>query len=147
VNRHAHGGRLDRYRPWFLAAALYNAAWGGLVVLAPAAVLDLVGMPGAATLPFWQVVGMMVLVFAPGYWWASRDPWAHRHLVLIGAIGKVLGVAGFIVAATSGLLPWSFGLIVLFNDLVWLPVFGAFVFTVARITSWRALLTGAVFLL
>jgi hypothetical protein len=138
---------LNRYRRWFLAAALYNAAWGGLVVLAPAAVLDMVGMPGLATLPFWQVVGMMVLVFAPGYWWASRDPWAHRHLVLIGAIGKVLGVVGFIVAATGGLLPWSFGLIVLFNDLIWLPVFGAFVFTTARRTSWRMLLTGAVFLL
>jgi len=86
---------------------------------------------------------MMVLVFAPGYWWASRDPWAHRHLVLIGTVGKLLGFAGFVIAAGLGQLPWTFGLIVLFNDLIWLPAFIAFLVSVARVTGWHRLLAGA----
>jgi hypothetical protein len=134
---------LDSYRPWFRAAALYNAAWGALAVLAPGEMLEFVGVPTPTTLALWQVVGMMVLVFAPAYWWASRDPWAHRHLVLIGAIGKVLGVVGFLVAAGTGHLPWSFGLVVLSNDLIWLPVFGAFILAIARVSGCRAFLTGA----
>lgn len=134
---------LDACRPWLLAAAVYNAAWGGLVVIAPTALLEFVGVTPPAPLALWQVVGMMVLVFAPAYWWASRDPWRHRHLVLIGAAGKLLGVVGFLVAAATGLLPWSFGLVVLTNDLIWLPAFGALVVNVARVSGWRALLTGA----
>jgi hypothetical protein len=133
----------DSYRPWFLAAALYNFGWGTLVVAAPGGVLEFAGVPAPPTLALWQVVGMMVLVFAPAYWWASRDPWTHRHLILIGAVSKVLGVGGFLVAATMGHLPWSFGLVTLTNDLIWLPAFVAFVVSVARITGWRALLTGA----
>lgn len=62
---------------------------------------------------------------------------------MIGAVSKVLGVGGFLVAATMGQLPWSFGLVTLTNDLIWLPAFGAFVVGVARISGWRALLTGA----
>lgn len=134
---------LDSYRPWFLAAALYNAAWGALAVAAPRAMLEFVGVPAPTTLALWQVVGMMVLVFAPAYWWASRDPWMHRYLIVIGTVGKVLGVVGFIVAAATGHLPWSFGLVVLTNDLIWLPAFATFVFSIVRMAGWRALVTGA----
>ena len=85
---------------------------------------------------------MMVLVFAPAYWWASRDPWAHRHLVVIGAMGKILGILGFMIAVGLGQLPASFGVIVLTNDVIWLPAFLSFVVSIARRTGWRALALG-----
>ena len=133
---------LRRFGPWLLAAAIYNAAWGTFVVLAPTALFDLLALPPPEPLAYWQVVGMMVLTFAPAYWWAARDPWAHRHIVLIGLAGKVLGTIGFVGAALTGQLPWAFGLVVLTNDLVWLPTFGAFVVSAAGRSGWRALLVG-----
>lgn len=130
------------YRPWFLGAAVYNAIWGSIVVLAPRAVLDFVGLEDVDALPLWQAIGMTVLVFAPAYWWASRDPWAHRHLILIATASKVMGLIGFVVAAVAGQLPWSFGIITIGNDIIWLPAFLAFGFSVARERGWRALLMG-----
>ena len=38
---------------------------------------------------------------------------------LVGLLGKVFGPIGFVFAACSGELPWSFGLVIVTNDLVW----------------------------
>jgi small multidrug resistance pump len=134
---------LERYRAWLLAAGVYNLAWGSAVALAPRLFLAMLGIEPPSVIALWQVVGMMVLVYAPAYWWASRDPWAHRHLVLVGALGKILGTVGFIGAASLGQLPWSFGAIVLFNDVIWLPKLGGLLLEVARYSGWKALLSGS----
>lgn len=134
---------LARYRPWFYAAAIYNLAWGVAAVLWPEALFTLVGMPPPNYLPFWQLVGMFVLVFAPAYWWAARAPFRHRHLILIGLLGKVLGPTGFAWSVASSQLPLSFGWIILTNDLIWWPSFGLFLRDAARLSGgWRALLRG-----
>ena len=136
--------RLRRYRPWLLAAALYNAVWGTTSILFPTLLFHLFGMPVPNYLPVWQVVGMFVLVFAPGYWWAARFPMRHRHLVLIGLFGKVLGPVGFAWAAASGQLPLVFELTIVTNDLLWWPAFGLFVRDAARqCGGWQAYLSGA----
>ena len=88
--------QLNRYRFWFYAAALYNLVWGALNVLAPQFYFQLLGLPLPKELPYWQVVGMFVLVYAPAYWWAGRHPERHGHLILIGLLGKVLGPVGFV---------------------------------------------------
>jgi hypothetical protein len=82
---------LARYRPWFYAAALYNLAWGGVNILFPYFFFDLIGMSRPNFIPIWQVVGMFVLVYAPAYWWSARQPARHRHLIVIGLLGKLLG--------------------------------------------------------
>ncbi len=134
--------RFARYAPWFLAAAVYNFAWGSLVGLEPRLMLGLVGVAPTPSDVAWRAVAMQVLLFAIAYWWASRDPWAHRHLIVIGTAAKVFGSVGFIVAAATGQLPWSFGLMVLTNDVIWLPVFLAFVNDAARQRGWRVLMMG-----
>lgn len=123
---------LTRYCPWFYAAALYNLIWGGLNVVAPFALFDLIGMPRPDPAPLWQVVGMFVLVYAPAYWWAARDPDRHRHLIAIALLGKLGGPLGYLWSAASGRLPWAFGLVILFNDLIWWPSFGLFLRDAAR---------------
>jgi small multidrug resistance pump len=123
--------RLDGFRPWLAGAALYNLCWGAGVVLFGNSIA-------------WKVVGMLVLVYAPAYWWASRDPERHAHLVAIGLLGKVLGTLGFAWAATTGRLPLAFGLVILMNDVAWLPAFGAFVRRAAQAHGgWRTFLQGA----
>jgi small multidrug resistance pump len=125
---------LARYRPWFYAAALYNLAWGVVNVLFPRLLFDLFGIEPPPA-PYWQVVGMFVLVYAPAYWWAGHNPFRYRHFILIGLLGKLFGPAGFVLSAISGQLPLTFGWIILTNDLIWLPAFILFTRDVARATG------------
>jgi hypothetical protein len=134
---------LARYRPWLYAAAAYNLIWGSVGVFFPQAFFRLAGMAAPNYLPLWQVIGMFVLVYAPAYWWAARRPWRHRHLVLIGFLGKLLGPIGFLWALIAGQLPLAFGWTILTNDLIWWPAFLLFLRDAARRGGgWRPLLRG-----
>ena len=100
-------------------------------------------MPPPDALAIWQALGMMVFVYAPAYWWLARDPVRHRHLALVALLGKLLGPLGFLWAVATHLLPISFGVIIVANDLVWWPAFLAFVVDAAQLSGgWRALLAG-----
>lgn len=136
-------GTLARFRPWLFAAAVYNLLWGSFVVLFPGALFSLFGMPQPSYLALWQVVGMFVLVYAPGYAWAALHPSKHAHLVFIGMLGKILGPIGFIWAAATGQLPLRFGLTILTNDLIWWPAFISYLLASARLHGgWKAFLLG-----
>ena len=125
---------LNRYRPWFYAAAIYNLLWGTINGLFPTFFFNLVGMPLPKYLALWQVVGMFVLVYAPAYWWAARHPAKHYHFIVIGLLGKILGPLGFVWSVYQGDLPLAFGWTLLTNDLIWWPAFGLYLRDVAR---WR----------
>lgn len=134
---------LRRFRPWLYAAAVYNLAWGSMVVVSPALLFRVLGVEAPSVLPLWQVVGMFVLAYAPAYWWAGRLPERHVHLVLIGLLGKVLGPLGFAWAAATGQLPLGFGWTILANDLIWWPAFGMYARAASRgAGGWGALLRG-----
>ena len=121
------------YRRWFYAAAIYNAVWGSAVVLFPATVLWIAGLTGtSAVVPLVQVMGMMVGVFAYGYYLLARDPMRYCGFIWIALAGKTLGPLGFVYSAATGTLPWSFGWICLFNDLIWWPAFWSFALKHAR---------------
>ena len=120
------------YRHWFYAAAIYNLVWGALVVVFPAAFLRVSGMAGVTALPLVQVIGMMVGVYAYGYYLLARDPARYARLIWIGLAGKTFGPVGFFYSAATGSLPWSFAWVILFNDLIWWPVFWRFALTHAR---------------
>ena len=134
---------LARYRPWFYAAALYNLAWGSLNIFFPQLFFRLIDVPAPNYPAVWQVVGMFVLVYAPAYWWAAREPARHRHLILIGLLGKLLGPIGFAWSVASGQLPLAFGWTILTNDLIWWPAFALYLRDAARLSGgWAALLRG-----
>ena len=134
---------LARYRPWFYAAALYNLVWGVVNIIFPELFFRLVGMVPPSYPPLWQVVGMFVLVYAPAYWWAARFPARHRHLIVIGLLGKLLGPLGFVWSAWNGSLPLAFGWTLLTNDLIWWPTFALYLRDAARLNGgWVALLAG-----
>jgi hypothetical protein len=120
------------YRRWFVAAAIYNAVWGAAVALFPGPLSRLVGLDVPSALPLVQVVGMMVGVYAYGYYLLARDPQRYCGLIWIALAGKTLGPVGFVWAAATGALPWSFGWTCVFNDLIWWPAFWAFALTHAR---------------
>lgn len=107
---------------WLLAAGLYNIVWGATMVLAPIWTLKLLGVspPTKELWPqLWACIGMIVGVYGLGYIIAARAPSRHWPIVLVGLLGKIFGPVGFVDAALRGQLPWSMGLTILTNDLLW----------------------------
>jgi small multidrug resistance pump len=117
---------VHKYRLWFYAAAIYNFLWGTWVVLFPLSFFRALGMVEPNYPGIWQSVGMIVQVYAIGYWLVARDPKRYAALVWVGLVGKTFGPIGFLFAAIKGELPWRFGLTILTNDLIWWPAFWMF---------------------
>jgi len=122
----------QRSQQTLIAAAIYNLAWGALVVLAPGTTLGWLGLPAEASREIWQCLGMVVGVYGIGYAIAASDPDRHWPIVLVGLVGKVLGPIGFVVAALEGRLPWRFGWLNVTNDLIWWIPFGLVLWHAAR---------------
>jgi hypothetical protein len=123
---------LKRYRNWFFAAAAYNAIWGTVVGLFPNLIFTVLGVPLPNYPVLMQAVGMVVGVYAIGYWLVGVDPERFGPFVFVGLAGKILGPLGFVYAAFRGDLPWTFGWVNVTNDLIWLPAFIPFAVIVFR---------------
>lgn len=109
-------------RGWLAAAAAYNIAWGTVMAVAPVWSMRALGVTPSGTElwpQLWACIGMIVGVYGVGYAIAARNPLRHWPIVLVGLLGKVLGPIGFVDAAVRGLLPWSMGVTILTNDLLW----------------------------
>lgn len=120
------------YRGWFYAAAVYNALWGLAAGFFPDLIARTGGIAGVSHPKLVQVMGMMVGVYGIGYYLLARDPIRYCGFIWIGLLGKVLGPLGFFFNALHGALPWQFGWLIVFNDLIWWPVFMMFAFKYAR---------------
>lgn len=110
--------------PWMrrvlLAAAVYNIAWGLLAIVSPLAIFQWCGFDPLPAYPeIWQCLGMVIGVYGVGYGIAAFDPYRHWAIVFVGLLGKLFGPIGFVASAVSGRLPWRFGTMLLFNDLMW----------------------------
>lgn len=104
---------------WMLAAGIYNILWGSWVVLFPLHMFDLFGMDAPRYPEIWQCVGMIVGVYGVGYIIAASNTNRHWPIVLVGFLGKVFGPIGFAGALYQGVFPLSFGITIIFNDLIW----------------------------
>ena len=122
-------------RRWLLAAGAYNIAWGAAMVLAPISTLKVLGVspPTTELWPqLWACIGMIVGVYGLGYLIAARNPARHWPIVLVGLLGKIFGPIGFVDAAMRGQLPWSMGMTILTNDLLWWVPFSMILWHAAR---------------
>jgi len=104
------------------AAAVYNLLYALALSLWPQQIFDWLEMPHTPT-PMIQCIGMMVGVYALGYWVAAQDLRRYWPLVAVGLLGKTLGPLGFLYHALNGVFVWRSGLFVLFSDLIWWPPF------------------------
>jgi len=120
------------YRTCFYGAAIYNTLWAIVVIVLPTQTARIVGVDAAAFVPFVQVIGMMVGVYAFGYYLLARDPQRYCGFIWIAIAGKTLGPLGFVYYAAQGVLPWSFGWTCVLNDLIWWPAFWSFALRYAR---------------
>jgi len=122
-------------RGWLIAAGAYNVLWGAAMALAPVGTLRALGVSPSTTElwpQLWACIGMIVGVYGLGYLIAARDPARHWPIVLVGLLGKILGPIGFVGAAMQGQLPWSMGVTIVTNDLVWWIPFAMMLWHAAR---------------
>jgi peroxiredoxin len=117
-------------------AGIYNMLWGAWVVLFPAHFWQLVKME-QPNYPFlWQCIGMIVGVYGVGYWVAASNPARHWPIVLVGFLGKVFGPIGFLDGwLRLGVLPAHFGIVNIFNDLIWIVPFALILWHAAMVAS------------
>jgi len=113
----------EKLKPWISgvlwAAAIYNLAWGVIVVLFPMQPFRWASMQPPNYPELWQCIGMMVGVYGVGYAIAASNPVRHWPIILVGLLGKIFGPIGFIHAAWRGSLPWKAGWVIVTNDLIW----------------------------
>ncbi len=124
---------LNWIRPWLYGASVYNLVWGGSALLAPAFWADLLGVPRPQDGPLWQAMATLSLAYVPAYWLAARRPFAGRHVVLMAYLAKSLLVCGYLWSLQNETLPPAFGWLILTNGLIWLPAFGRFLGSAARL--------------
>ena len=111
-------------RPWMkytlIAAGIYNLAWGSAAIFSPESMLRWLGVESEiVAIKFWQCIGMIVGVYGIGYLIASRAPYRHWPITLVGLLGKIFGPIGFSLAITKDFLPASMGWTILTNDAIW----------------------------
>lgn len=123
---------MKAYKGWFWAATIYNLVWGVVVSLMPDLPFRVAGMEPLNHPMIMQCVGMMVGVYALGYYYLARDPVRYANFVWVGLLGKTLGPLGFFVGFLMGEIPGRFFFIVLFNDIIWWPAFWMFALRHAR---------------
>lgn len=119
-------------------AAVYNASYALLLALFPQQVFAWLYMPATPDVMV-RCIGMMVGVYAVGYWIAGSNPLRWWPLVLVGIVGKGLGPIGFFASVYTGELPWQAGWMNLASDLIWLPLFIAIVWRVYQTIGWRGM--------
>lgn len=119
-------------RRCLVAAGIYNLVWGFAVICWPHFLFDLTNVERLNHPEVWQCVGMVVGVYGIGYLLAARDHRTHWPIVLVGFLGKVFGPMGFAWAWYQQRLPGTWGLVILFNDLIWLVPFGLILIDAAR---------------
>jgi hypothetical protein len=105
-------------------AGIYNLAWGTSVIFFPNLFFDLTGMQRPLYPMIWQCVGMIVGVYGVGYIAAAFAPLRHWPITLVGFLGKIFGPIGFAWYLVQGAFPLNFGLLIIFNDLIWWIPFG-----------------------
>lgn len=117
--------------PWqrriVLVAAIYNIAWGSIVIAFPELLWNLVGAPVPEPVALWRGLGAIIGAFGLGFLIAAFDPYRHWLLIGVAAIAKSAGTVGFFWAASQGDLPWSFGWLVLVDDFAWIIPFALIV--------------------
>lgn len=119
-------------------AALYNACYALALAIWPQAIFDWLHMPATPDVMV-RCMGMLVGVYAVGYWIAACDPLRWWPLVWVGIVGKTLGPLGFLVSVYNGDLPWQAGWMNLSNDLIWLPPFWVILWAAYRQLGWAAM--------
>ncbi|CAA6804113.1 MAG: Putative membrane protein [uncultured Sulfurovum sp.] len=115
-------------------SGIYNIVWGGLVAAFPAEFLALGGFTNLdpLTLTLMKGMAMMVAVYGLTYIVAAPNYLKYWPVVLAGFLARVFGPIGFLINVQEGVFTWDIGIMIIFNDLIWLPFYAVMMFGIYK---------------
>jgi hypothetical protein len=114
------------HRAVFVAAGVYNMAWGVWSALDPQWLFRVTGMPLANHPAVFACLGMVVGIYGILYLDVARCPERGWLIAAVGLLGKVLGPIGMIWLISTGVWPPSAFVLCVTNDLIWWIPFGLY---------------------
>lgn len=114
------------HRLIFLAAGVYNLAWGVLAAVDPQWLFRVAGLEPLSEPAIFACLGMVIGLYGLLYLDVARAPEQGWRVAAIGLAGKVLGPLGWLYLVGSGRWPWSTFVLWLPNDLMWWLPFGLY---------------------
>ena len=119
-----------RRRRWhrgvFVAAGLYNIAWGLYAVADPQWLFRYAGMPLSNYPALFACLGMVIGLYGILYLEVARVPERGWLIAAVGLTGKVLGPIGMVEQIRAGAWPASAIVLCLTNDFIWWIPFGLY---------------------
>jgi hypothetical protein len=121
------------YRATFVAAGVYNIAFGLWAALSPADFFSALDMDPPTYYAFWSALGMVVGVYGLAYFYAARRLDRAWPFIAIGLLGKIIGPIGWLLAVLDGALPAQTFILIAFNDILWWLPFSLFLLEESRL--------------
>lgn len=107
------------HRRIFIAAGLYNIAWGAYSALDPDWFFRYSGLTPLNHPEIFACLGMVIGLYGILYLEVARRPEQGFLLAAVGLIGKLLGPLGLLVLLVTGRWPLRASVLCLTNDLIW----------------------------
>jgi hypothetical protein len=107
------------YRAVFLAAGVYNIAWGLYTVAEPQWFFRLTGLPRSNTPQIFATLGMVLGLYGILYLDVARRPCQGWLVAAVALAGKILGPVGLAWLIITDTWPADTIILVLTNDLIW----------------------------
>jgi hypothetical protein len=123
-----HMRRRRFHQAVFIAAGLYNIAWGLYAAFDPQWLFRTAGMPPINYPEIFACLGMVVGLYGLLYFEVARRPEHGTLLAAIGLVGKLLGPIGWLRLYLTGQWPAASIVMCLTNDLIWWIPFGLYLF-------------------
>ena len=116
------------HRLVFIAAGVYNIAWGIHSVYDPQWLFRFAGMPPLNHPAIFACLGMVVGLYGIIYFEVARQPERGWLLAAVGLLGKVLGAIGLARLIWTGAWPRATVVLCLTNDLIWWIPFAIYIY-------------------
>jgi hypothetical protein len=111
------------HRAVFVAAGLYNLAWGLYAAIDPQWLFRFADMPPLNHPQIFACLGMVVGIYGILYLEVARVPEHGWLIAAVGLLGKVLGPIGLVHLIWTGAWPIATVVLCITNDWIWwLPV-------------------------
>jgi hypothetical protein len=107
------------HRPLFVAAGIYNLAWGAYSALDPQWLFRWSGLAPLDHPAIFACLAMVVGIYGLLYLEVARRPGEGFAIAAVGLLGKVLGPLGLAVLIVRGVWPLAASVLCVTNDLIW----------------------------
>lgn len=130
--------RRSFHRGVFLAAGIYNIAWGLYASIDPQWLFRFAGMPPINYPEIFACLGMVVGLYGIVYIDIARVPERGSLYAAIGLAGKILGPIGWLTLVAGGRWPVATIVLCATNDLIWWIPFALYLYDARAPTAFSA---------